>query len=397
MFALTKRSPARTSNDKINDANRMIQLYQTITQKKMKDSYEMRNSSLNNHHQRPPSQKSPPHFDKRNTINTSSSRYQTNCSSTASLHQNQLNSLNHSGRNTAINGALNTTNSTIRSRNQSPLNIKPQGPAHPKLFEPILGGNKKYQNQIIKLHKCIESQKISKCSNYNDENAPPDAAKHQRPHPNPNKPMRQKSLKNKDDHEPIQEVEDETVIKQSLILTNNDDMQSKCFQKKYLPNGFWPQKELQELVNATKNNTGSINGRREDNTNSGVFNTILNSTINNNSVDDELYDDIPTVQHIYKKYVSEKQKHQATKKVLDKAIGLATMLLKEIQTLELKQQMLSPQRVSYQNPLIMSVDTMKSFDPNLLLSKRASIRDDMKEIHALTMMVMKENDSVQNQ
>lgn len=118
--------------------------------------------------------------------------------------------------------------------------------------------------------------------------------------------MRQKSLKKKDDHEPIQEVEDETIIKQSLILTHNDDMQKKCFQKKYLPHGFWPQKELQELVNATKNNAESINVRREDNTNSGVFNTILNSTINNNSLDDELYDDIPTVQHIYKKYVSEK-------------------------------------------------------------------------------------------
>jgi len=42
--------------------------------------------------------------------------------------------------------------------------------------------------------------------------------------------------------------------------------------------------------------------------------------------------------------------------------------------------MLSPSRISYQNPLIMSVDTMKSYDPNLFKSKRASIRDDMKEI-----------------
>ena len=37
------------------------------------------------------------------------------------------------------------------------------------------------------------------------------------------------------------------------------------------------------------------------------------------------------------KYVQEKEKHKVTKKVLDKAIGLASVLLKEIQQLELKQ------------------------------------------------------------
>lgn len=53
--------------------------------------------------------------------------------------------------------------------------------------------------------------------------------------------------------------------------------------------------------------------------------------------------------------------------------------------------MTSPARISSMNPMIMSVDTMKSYDPSHMINKRASIRDDMKEIHALTLLVMKEN------
>jgi len=66
------------------------------------------------------------------------------------------------------------------------------------------------------------------------------------------------------------------------------------------------------------------------------------------------------------KYLAEKQKHEATKKVLDKAIGMATLLLNEIQRMELTQRktsmVVTPMRMSYQNPLIMSIDTMRSFD-----------------------------------
>ena len=68
---------------------------------------------------------------------------------------------------------------------------------------------------------------------------------------------------------------------------------------------------------------------------------------------------------ILEKYISEKEKHEATKKVLDKAISMAALLLQEIQRMEINQtrtSIVSPLRMSYQNPLIMSIDTIRSFD-----------------------------------
>jgi hypothetical protein len=67
---------------------------------------------------------------------------------------------------------------------------------------------------------------------------------------------------------------------------------------------------------------------------------------------------------ILKVNIAEKEQHSATKKILDKAIGLATILLNEIQHIDMKQK--SPTRVSMQNPLLLSVDTMASVEPLLV-------------------------------
>jgi hypothetical protein len=40
---------------------------------------------------------------------------------------------------------------------------------------------------------------------------------------------------------------------------------------------------------------------------------------------------------LLKQYLAEKQEHQATKQILDKAINLASVLMEEIHALEMKQ------------------------------------------------------------
>eukprot|EP00347_Sterkiella_histriomuscorum_P021847 403332560 len=227
-------------------------------------------------------------------------------------------------------------------------------------------------------------------------------------HPNPNKLVKAKILKpgyQDDDFEllhPEQEDEDNQ-IKQSILVNQSIDVPFKCFQQKYLPKGMWP-KKLSD-INSSRNsqdkeNQGSslltmqnLKKNLKHITQEMITGTIISSNQLNNTNDhseEQQQDEVMTYE-LYNKYLKEKQNHQATKKVLDKAIGLASVLLKEIQSLEMKQQMQSPSRISNVNPLMFSVDTMRSLEPANLLSKRASIRDDMKEIHELTRMVMKEN------
>ena len=74
-----------------------------------------------------------------------------------------------------------------------------------------------------------------------------------------------------------------------------------------MPKGFWPERELEEILNATKENKRSCVRSiafKENGTNSGVFNTIINTTINNNNMNHSVgdnddmgcaYDEIPTV------------------------------------------------------------------------------------------------------